>query len=206
LAREREDKCKKCRRLNTKLFLKGERCYSNKCSLEKRKSATSFGERRLSEYGQQLREKQKARWIYGLSETQFKRYFQMAERSKNITGEELLRLLERRLDNVVYKLGMSSSRDQARQLIVHGHLMVNGQKVNIPSYLLKEGDVIEVKKKSKKVLSMIKENLQASEKRVIPEWLEMDRTSLKGRVKRLPRQEELNQDLNLPLIVEYYSR
>jgi len=206
LAREKGAKCKKCSRLNTKLFLKGEKCYSNKCALEKKKSAGSFRERRLSQYGQQLREKQKIRWMYGLSETQLKRYFQIAERSVNVTGEALLRLLERRLDNVVYGLGFSLSRDQARQLIVHGHFMVNGQKVDIPSRLVKEGDVIELRKKNKKFLSMIRQILQVSEKRVIPEWLEMDREPLRGKVKRFPYQEELNQEINRPLIVEYYSR
>jgi len=205
LSHKKEDKCKKCRSLNTKLFLKGERCYTEKCSLEKRKSAEALMGRRLSRYGEQLREKQKARWIYGASEGQFKRYYQIAKRSSNITGNEFLRLLERRLDNIVYRLGFSLSRDQARQLISHSHFLVNGRKVNIPSYLVKEGDVIEVKKKSKK-LPLIKQILQASEKRVLPEWLELNKGSLKGVVRRFPRDEELRQDISLPLVVEYYSR
>lgn len=202
----REDSCKKCRRLNTKLFLKGEKCYTEKCGLEKKKKSAEISRRRrLSRYGQQLREKQKTRWIYRISENQFRRYYQMAKRSSNITGEELLRLLERRLDNVIYRLGFSLSRAQARQLISHCHFLVNGKKVNISSYLVKEKDIIEVKKKSKKLL-LIKQILQASEKKVLPEWLELNKESLKGVVKRLPRDEELNQEIAVPLIVEYYSR
>lgn len=161
--------------------------------------------RRLSRYGQQLREKQKARWIYGVSENQFRKYYQMAKRSSNITGKELLRLLERRLDNVIYRLGFSVSRAQANQLVSHCHFLVNGKKVNISSYLVEEKDVIEVKKKSKK-LFLIKKILQSSEKKVLPEWLELNKEFLKGVIKRLPRDEELSQEIAVPLIVEYYSR
>jgi len=205
LGRKREDRCKKCRSLNAKLFLKGERCYTGKCVLERRKSAGISAGRRLSRYGEQLREKQKARWTYEISESQFRKYYQMAKRSFNATGEELLRLLERRFDNIVYRLSFSLSRAQARQLISHCHFLVNDKKVNIPSYLVKEGDVIEVKKKSKK-LPLIKQILQASEKKVLPGWLELNKESLRGVVKRLPRNEELSQEITVPLIVEYYSK
>jgi len=203
-------KCKKCRRVGAKLFLKGERCFSNKCKLEKKRPAgrgvSRRGvSRRSSEYGQQLREKQKLRWMYGLSEKQFRRIYEKAEHSSGVTGEEFLRLLERRLDNIIYRLGFSSSRAQARQLVAHGHFLVNSGKVDIPSYLVKEEDIIEPRAKSKK-LALIKQNLSTNEKRSIPEWLELGKTSLKGKVKRLPRTEELNQEVNLSLIVEFYSR
>lgn len=205
MGRDMENKCKRCRRLNTKLFLKGERCYTNKCALEKRKTGGIVRRSRFSQYKQQLEEKQKPKWMYGLLEGQFKRHYRMAEKSPNVTGEELLRILERRLDNVVYRLGFAFSRSQARQLVNHGHFLVNGHKVDIPSFLLKEGDAIEVKEKSRK-LSLIKQALDFSQKRALPEWLEMDRESLKGVVRRFPEREELDQTINLPLIVEYYSR
>ncbi|MFQ5835908.1 MAG: 30S ribosomal protein S4 [bacterium] len=205
MARDRESKCKRCRTLNVKLFLKGERCYTDECGLEKRKPARFRGRRRLSRYGQQLKEKQKVKWKYGMLEGQFKRWYRMAEKSSNITGEELLRLLERRLDNVVYRLGFSFSRSQARQLVNHGHFLVNGRAVNIPSYLIKEGDVVEVKDKSKK-LPLMKQILKVSQKKTLTGWLERDKKSLKGMVKRFPLPEELDQEIDLPLIVEYYSR
>jgi len=201
----RESKCKRCRALNVKLFLKGERCYTDKCSLEKRKSTRFTGRRRVSQYGQQLKEKQKVKWKYGMLEGQFKRWYQMAEKSSNITGEELLRLLERRLDNVVYRLGFSFSRSQARQLVNHDHFLVNGRAVNIPSYLIKEGDVVEIKDESKK-LPLMKQILEVSQKKALPGWLEIDKKSLKGMVKRFPLPEELDQEIDLSLIVEYYSR
>lgn len=204
-------KCKKCQRAGVKLFLRGERCFSNKCKLEKKRPLgrmrrTGRGRsRRLSEYGQQLKEKQKLRWMYGLSEKQFERTYQKAERSSKVTGEEFLCLLERRLDNVVYRLGFSSSRAQARQLVAHGHFLVNSRKVDIPSYLVKEEDLIELRAKSKKLV-LIRQNLSTNEKRSLLEWLELDKTSFKGKVKRLPRAEELDQEVNLSLIVEFYSR
>lgn len=194
----RASKCKLCRRLNTKLFLKGERCYTEKCSFQKRVSRTFRGAEKLSTYGQQLREKQKLRCIYGLSEKELKKYYQKG-------GKELLTLLERRLDRVVFLLGFSLSLSQARQLVVHGHFLVNGRKVDIPSYLVKEGDVIEVRKESKK-LPVMKQILEISEKRVVPEWLEVNRGSLSGKVKRLPLSEEVGQDISLPLIIAFYSR
>ncbi len=196
----RESKCKLCQRLHTKLFLKGERCYTEKCRLERKKlQRRTFSRRRKSSiYGQQLKEKQKLRCIYGLSEKELKKYYQMA-------GKDLLQLLERRLDRVAYFSSFGLSLPHARQLVVHGHFLINGRKVNIPSYLVKEGDKIEVKKKSKK-LSIMKQILEISEKRVIPEWLEVNRESLSGIVKRFPLYEEVNQDISLPLIIGYYSR
>jgi small subunit ribosomal protein S4 len=205
LARDIESKCKKCRRLNVKLFLKGERCYSNKCSLEKKKPERFVRRRRASQYGLQLRGKQRVRWEYGLMENQFRRYYRLAEKSSNITGEEFLRFLERRLDNVVYRLGFSFSRAQGRQLVNHGHFLVNSRAVDIASYLLKEGDVIEFSKKSKKS-ALVKQILETCREKTIPEWLEIDKRAMKGMVKRFPLKEELNQEIDLNLIVEYYSR
>lgn len=198
-----ESKCVRCRRLNTKLFLKGERCVTNKCALEKRRRGPIIPERRMSQYARQLREKQKLRLKYGITETQFKRYYERAEKMRGITGEELLRLLERRLDNVVWRLGFGSSRLQARQLVTHGHFLVNGRKVRAPSYLVNEGDVVEPDEKSKK-LNIIKDNLQSN--RSIPGWLEFDSKTLKGKIIRLPEREELDQEVDVSLVVVYYSR
>ncbi|MCD6318449.1 30S ribosomal protein S4 [Candidatus Aerophobetes bacterium] len=197
--------CVKCRRLGTKLFLKGDRCFTDKCSLERKKSTLRVSRGRLSQYAQQLREKQKLRWKYGIKEKQFENYYRIAEKSRGVAGEELLRLLERRLDNVIWRLGFCTSRSQARQLVFHGHFLVNGQKVKTPSYLIKEKDVIEPKTKSKK-LDLIKQNIKLSEKRTRPDWLEMDIASLKGKVLRLPDKEELDQEIETSLIIEYYSR
>ena len=205
MARERENRCKKCRQVDTKLFLKGEKCYTDKCVVEGKKSGVFTRRRRLSQYGRQLQEKQKVRWMYGVRENQFRKYYRMAEKTSAPSGEEFLRMLERRLDNVVYKLGFSLSRSQGRQLVNHAHFLVNGGRVNVPSYLLRENDVVEVKKKSGK-LPFMKDILKSSEGRIVPEWLEVDRKSLKGIVKRVPQREELNQEIDLPLIVEYYSR
>ena len=205
MARDIESKCKKCRKLNVKLFLKGERCYSDKCSLEKKKPERFVRGRRASQYGLQLRGKQRVRWEYGIMENQFRRYYRLAEKSPNITGEEFLRFLERRLDNVVYRLGFSFSRAQARQLVNHGHFLVNSRVVDIASYLLKEGEVIEFSKKSKKS-ALVKQILETSREKTIPEWLEIDKRAMKGMVKRFPLKEELNQEIDLNLIVEYYSR
>ena len=206
MARDRESKCKRCRKLNIKLFLKGERCYTDKCGLQKKKSERFRGRRRPSQYGLQLREKQKVRWQYGVMESQFQKYYQMAEKSPNLTGEELLRLLERRLDNVVYRLGFSFSRPQARQLVNHGHFLINGRRVDISSCLVKEGDIVEVKKKSKK-LPLIKENLGVSQKKkTFPEWLDIDKKTMRGTVRRFPLAEELDQEIDLSLIVGYYTR
>jgi len=200
-----ESRCVCCRRFNTKLFLKGERCFSNKCALERRRRGPVIPDRRMSQYARQLREKQKLRFKYGIVETQFKRYYEKAEKMKGITGDELLRLLERRLDNVVWRLGFCSSRSQARQLVSHGHFLVRGQRVKTPSYLVKEGDIIEPDEKSKK-LEVIKQNVQNLTGRIIPAWLEMDTKLLRGKVLRLPEKEELDQEVDVSLIVEYYSR
>ncbi|TES87073.1 30S ribosomal protein S4 [Candidatus Aerophobetes bacterium] len=205
MAGERENRCKKCRHLNTKLFLKGERCYTDKCALEGKKSGVFVRRRRLSQYGRQLREKQKIRYMYGVRENLFRKYYRMAAKSSRPTPEEFLRLLERRLDNVVYKLGFSLSRSQARQLVNHAHFLVNGRRASVPSHLLKENDVVEVKKKSKK-LPFVKQILSGSEGRPVPEWLEVDKKSFKGLVKKLPQREDLIQEIDLALIVEYYSR
>jgi len=199
------DRCVKCRRLNTKLFLKGERCFTNKCALEKRKWSPRISERRMSQYARQLREKQKLRLKYGIMETQFRHYYEKAEKTGGVTGEELLRILERRLDNVVWRLGWASSRRQARQLISHGHFTINGRKVKTPSYLVREGDVIEVKDKSKK-MDLIKQNVQSSSRQVSPEWLDTDNESFKAIVRRLPEKDELDKEIDTSLIVEYYSR
>ncbi len=193
-----------------KLFLKGERCHSEKCAIERRNFPPGQHghdrRRRIIGYGLQLREKQKARRIYGVLERQFRRYYEKAARMKGITGENLLALLERRLDNTVYRLGFGTSRAQARQLVRHGHILVNGRKVNIPSYQVKENDVIEVKEKSRKNPTILAA-LEATAHQPTPSWLEVDREGLKGRVIGSPKREELVQiQLNEQLIVELYSK
>jgi len=200
-----ESKCVRSRRLNFKLFLKGEKCFTDKCALERRKAVSRIPLHRMSEYARQLREKQKLRFMYGVTETQFGRYYEMAEKAKSVTGEELLRLLERRLDNVVYRLGWASSRAQARQLVSHGHFLVNGRKVWTPSRLVREGDVIELSEKGKG-LDLVKQNMQSSRRQTPPEWLELNEKSQKAVVKRLPEKEELSQEIDISLIIEYYSR
>jgi len=190
-----------------KLYLKGDRCYSDKCAIARRPTAPGQhgqGKRKASEYGIQLREKQKARRIYGVLEKQFSRYFEMAERMKGITGENLLQLLERRLDNVVYRLGFASSRAQARQLVRHGHITVNGKRVNIPSYLTNVGEVIGVKEKSTALehFKAVKEN---AGKAIVP-WLQVDYDKLEGTVVALPRREDIDVPIQEHLIVELYSR
>ncbi|HHN72917.1 MAG TPA: 30S ribosomal protein S4 [Thermopetrobacter sp.] len=202
--------CRLCRREGMKLFLKGERCHSEKCAIERRNFPPGQHghdrRRRIIGYGLQLREKQKARRIYGVLERQFRRYYEKAARMKGITGENLLALLERRLDNTVYRLGFGTSRAQARQLVRHGHILVNGRKVNIPSYQVKENDVIEVKEKSRKNPTILAA-LEATAHQPTPSWLEVDREALKGRVIGSPKREELVQiQLNEQLIVELYSK
>ncbi len=193
-----------------KLFLKGERCHSEKCAIERRNFPPGQHghdrRRRIIGYGLQLREKQKARRIYGVLERQFRRYYEKAARMKGITGENLLALLERRLDNTVYRLGFGTSRAQARQLVRHGHVLVNGRKVNIPSFQVKENDVIEIKEKSRKNPTILAA-LEATAHQPTPSWLEVDRDALKGRVIGSPKREELVQiQLNEQLIVELYSK
>jgi len=207
LARYRGSVCRLCRREGTKLFLKGERCYTDKCAIDRRPYAPGQhgqGRKKVSEYGLQLREKQKVRRIYGVNERQFRRYFAEAERQKGVTGDILLRLLESRLDNVVYRLGFAASRPQARQIVLHGHILVNGKKVNVPSYLVKVGDEIAVKDKSRdmEIFQEAKEAGKAS----VPSWLEVDMEGLKGRVVSLPSSEDLDIPIEAQLIVELYSR
>ncbi len=200
--------CKLCRREGVKLFLKGDRCFSDKCGFEKRNYPPGeHGQRtvKLTGYGLQLREKQKLKRIYGVSEKQFRNYFYKADKMKGITGDNLIELLERRLDSVVYKLGLAASRREARILIRHNHFTVNGRKVNIPSFLVKEGDVIEVKEKSREKSKII-ETIEASQRRTIPEYLELDRDNFRGVVKRLPKREEISLPVNEQLIVELYSK
>ena len=202
-----ESRCVRCRRLHFKLFLKGDRCLTSKCPLEQKKTGSPVRgrQRRMSQYARQLREKQKLRFTYGITETQFRQYYEKAEKMRGVTTEELLRLLERRLDSVVWRSGWASSRRQARQLVAHGHFLVNGHKVWTPSFLLKPEDLVELKDKSKK-LDFIKQNFQSSSRQAAPEWLGIDAKSYKGMVTRLPEKEELDQEIDVSLIVEYYSR
>lgn len=208
MARYTDASCKLCRREGQKLFLKGERCYSNKCAIARRPYAPGqHGSQRkkISEYGLQLREKQKAKRFYGVLEKQFRKYFEMANRMSGITGENLLQLLETRLDNVVYRLGFGTTRAEARQLVNHGHFEVNGKKVNIPSYLVKVGDVITVREKSRKS-PRFKEILDVTGSKVVPNWLEADQENLQGKVVALPTREDIDLDVQEHLIVELYSK
>lgn len=200
--------CRLCRREGIKLYLKGDRCYTERCAIDRRGYAPGQhgqARRKLSEYGIQLREKQKAKRIYGVLERQFKRYFEIAERKKGVTGENLLRILESRLDNVVYRMGFASSRTEARQLIRHGHFTVNGKKVDIPSYLVRIGEVIAVKEDSRK-LSRIKELAETAAQRNVPQWLEVNAEAMEGRVVGLPAREDIDVPIEEHLIVELYSK
>lgn len=208
MARYIDASCKLCRREGEKLFLKGERCYTNKCSVSRRVYAPGqHGQqkKKMSEYGLQLREKQKVRRFYGVLETQFRNYFTMAVSKKGVTGENLLKILESRLDNVVYRLGLSTSRPEARQLVRHGHFTVNGQKVNIPSILLNPGDVVAVKDKFKSS-GKVKSIVDIAGGKVVPKWLEFDAENLTGKVVNLPAREEIDLPIREHLIVERYSR
>jgi small subunit ribosomal protein S4 len=208
MARYTEAVCRLCRREGEKLYLKGDRCYTNKCSVGKRAFAPGqHGQdrKKVSEYGIQLREKQKLRRIYGILERQFSGYFSLAERKKGITGQNLLQILETRLDNVVYRLGYGASRKEARQLVRHGHFLVNDKKVNIPSFLLKAGDVITIKEGSLGS-PKIKENLEDAAGRTIPEWLESNPAAHSGKIKSLPTREQIDIPVQEHLIVELYSR
>jgi small subunit ribosomal protein S4 len=200
--------CRQCRREGLKLFLKGERCYTDKCAIERRNYPPGqHGQARpkFSEYSIQLREKQKLRRIYGVLEGQFRRYFQMADRAKGVTGETLLQLLERRLDNMVYRMGFSTSRAEARQLVRHGHFTVNGRKVNVPSFLAKPTDVIAVRERSRQV-TRIQEALELAQRRGVPDWLEVTPEQFSGRVKALPTRSDLTMPINEKLVVELYSK
>ncbi len=209
MARYTGSVCRICRRENLKLFLKGDRCFSEKCAFDRRSYAPGeHGQRRrgkTSDYGVQLREKQKVKRMYGLSEKQFHLCFQTADRQKGITGTNLLVLLERRLDNVVYRLGFANSRTQGRHFVRHNHFKVNGKTVNIPSYLIKVGDEISVGEKSKEVAS-INESLDAVVRRGVPQWLELERAQLKGVVKSYPVRDDLTMPMQEQLIVELYSK
>lgn len=209
MARYLGSACRQCRRENLKLFLKGDRCFSDKCSFERRAYPPGqHGQarmRKITDYAIQLREKQKVRRIYGVLEGQFRRYFEMAERKKGITGENLLGLLERRLDNIIYRLGFASTRVQGRQFILHKHVMVNGKKVNIPSFLVSVGDTISLKEKSRSV-PFVQESLEAVARRGVPSWLELDSANFAGVVKAMPKREELTMPIQEQLIVELYSK
>ena len=208
MARYKDEQCRICRREGQKLFLKGSRCYTDKCSISRRNYAPGqHGQKRakLSEYGTQLREKQKTKSYYGVGEKQFRGYFEMASNKKGITGENLLQILESRLDNVVYRLGFGASRAQARQLVNHGQFAVNGQKVDIPSYLVKAGDVITVRE-NKKDNGAIKANIEVNSARPVPAWLELNNENLSGKVIRLASREDVDIPVEEHLIVELYSK
>jgi small subunit ribosomal protein S4 len=208
MAKYRGPVCRLCRREGVKLFLKGSRCMTEKCAIERRSyppGQHGQGRQRVSEYSAQLREKQKLRRIYGLQERQFRGIFEKAERHEGITGEHLLKLLEGRLDNVVYRLGFACSRREARQLVNHGHFLVNGRKTDVPAYQVRVGDVIEVRQRSREVASIIA-SLDAVEGRGIPAWLELDRAAFKGSVKAIPTKDEIALPVNEQMIVELYSR
>lgn len=209
MARYREGVCRLCRREGIKLFLKGQRCLTDKCAIERRNFAPGqHGKARrpkLVGYGLQLREKQKVRRLYGILEGQFRNYFEKAAAMKGITGENLLLMLERRLDNVVYRLGLATSRAEARQLVRHGHIEVKGRKVNIPSFQVSPGQVVAVRERSRKLLP-IERALDLAGSRGTPPWLELDRENLKARVVSLPKREDVNFPIQEQIIVELYSR
>ncbi|MBP3596332.1 MAG: 30S ribosomal protein S4 [Clostridia bacterium] len=208
MARYKDEQCRICRREGQKLFLKGTRCYSDKCSVTRRNYAPGqHGQKRtkLSEYGTQLREKQKTKSFYGVGEKQFRGYFEMASSKKAITGEALLTILESRLDNVVYRIGFGVSRPQARQLVTHGHIEVNGKKVDIASYLVKPGDVVAVRE-IRKDNPVVKANVEAGSARPVPEWLEVNSEKLSAKVVRLANRDEIDLPVEEHLIVELYSK
>lgn len=208
MARYSGSLCRICRRETEKLFLKGDRCYTEKCAVERRQYPPGqHGQRRgkLSDYGIQLREKQKVRKTYGVLEKPFRKYFERAERKKGVTGEVLLQLLETRLDNIVYRMGFAPNRNSARQLVTHGHFLVNGKKVNIPSCILHAGDLVEVKAASRE-LDLIKDSLSKIEHRGIPSWVEIDFQNFKGKIMQIPTREEIQLPAQEQLIVELYSK
>lgn len=200
--------CKMCRRENMKLYLKGDRCYSDKCSYDRRPyppGQHGQGRIKFSEYGVRLREKQKVRRMYGLLEKQYRRYFDLAERQRGVTGENLLRLLERRLDNVAYRMGFGATRAEARQLVRHNHVVVNERRVNVPSFLVKPGDVVVIRERSRKI-KRVQEAMETIERRGTPEWLEVEPKEFKGTVKAMPSREAVSAQIQEQLIVEFYSR
>ncbi len=207
MARILSPQCKQCRREGKKLFLKGERCYTAKCGVSRRSYAPGqHGQdkkMRVSEYCMQLREKQKVKRIYGVLEKQFRKYYEEAARIKGNTGNILISLLERRLDNVIYRTGLGSSRRQSRQLVNHGHFLVNGKRVDIPSYIIKEGDIISVKKEDSAYFKNIRENLKGVQ---VPSWLNLDEKKLEAKINALPGEKEADLDVNINQVVEYYSK
>jgi len=208
LARYNQSVCRLCRRENLKLYLKGERCYSDKCAIDRRAyppGQHGQGRVKFSNYGVQLREKQRVKRMYGLMEKQFRNFFEKAERMKGITGTNLLLLLERRLDNLVYRLGFANSRSEARQLVRHSHFLVDQKKVSIPSYVVKVGGVIELREKSRKI-ARISEALESVARRGIPSWLELEKDQFRGRLVSLPAREDLTMPIKEQLIVELYSK
>ena len=208
MARYNESVCRLCRREGVKLFLKGDRCYTDKCAIERRAYAPGQhgqGRTKFSEYGTQLREKQKVKRIYGLLEKQFRLTFGEAERRKGVTGENLLNRLESRVDTFVYRAGFANSRNEARQLVLHGHFKVNGHTVNTPSYILRTGDVVELREKSRKVERIVRA-LEAVDRRGVPSWVELDKGAFKATVKSTPVRAELTLPITEQLIVELYSK
>jgi len=209
MGRNLEGKCRQCRREGIRLYLKGDRCYTDKCAIERRSYAPGeHGKtRRIKEtnYGVQLREKQKVRRMYGVLERQFRNYFEKSAESKGVTGEVLLQMLERRLDNVVYRIGFAANRSQARQLVRHGHLLVNGRKVDIPSFLVKPGDEVVVREKSRKLLVIVNA-IEARKGQTAPEWLEVSPERLAGRILNVPSRAAIAAPVNEQLIVELYSK
>ncbi|MDW8469404.1 MAG: 30S ribosomal protein S4 [Burkholderiales bacterium] len=209
MARPTDARCRLCRREGEKLFLKGEKCFTDKCAIERRGYAPGqHGQKsgaRLSDYGKQLREKQKMRRIYGVLERQFRRTYEEASRSKGVTGERLLQLLESRSDNVAWRMGFGASRAEARQIVRHNGILVNGKRVNIPSYRLRPGDVVEVAPRAREQLR-IKAAVEAAESRGFPEWLQVDAKALKGTFKSLPARSDLGSNLNESLVIELYSK
>jgi small subunit ribosomal protein S4 len=208
VAKYRGPVCRLCRREGEKLFLKGSRCMTEKCAIERRSyppGQHGQGRPRTSDYSLQLREKQKLRRIYGLQECQFRGVFERAERQSGVTGDALLRLLECRLDNIAYRLGFGASRKQARQVVSHGHLTLNGKKINVPGALVKAGDVIEVRERSRD-LAAIQSSLESVDSRGIPDWLELDKGGFKGTVRALPTKDQITLPVNEQMVVELYSR
>ena len=209
MARYTDSSCRLCRRENLKLFLKGDRCYSEKCAFERRGYAPGdhgqAHKKQRSDYGVQLREKQKLKRLYGLLEKQFRGYFEKADQQKGITGTNLLIFLERRLDNMIFRMGLANSRVEARQLISHGHFLINSKPVNIPSYLLKAGDEVSVKEGSRKITRVL-EAMKTVARRGVPHWLELDKENFKASIKMLPVREDLTMPVQEQLVVELYSK
>jgi len=210
MARYRGPVCRLCRRQETKLFLKGDRCFTDKCAIERKatppgKSSTSRRARKPSNYAIQLKEKQKMKDTYGLLEKQFSNLFEKAEKKHGVTGENFIQFLERRLDNVIYRLGFANSRAKARQLVKHSHILVNGRKVNIPSYMVEINDVIEIKGKSHSIPEL-KELKEGETEISVPGWLEVDIKNLKGKIVKIPSREDIDLPIDEKLIVEFYSR